>query len=153
MADTTQTLLSVTLTKNERLSQLPISDDSQMIFVKDLRTIALDYHGKRTFYNNIQTVETEVDRQNLTPENGVYYFVVETVLLWTYQNGWIQITQNMGSTVYIGINKPSTGEENILYADTTNQNVAVWDKESNGYIIVGEKTKSISNDEILKLFN
>lgn len=59
----------------------------------------------------------------------------------------------MGSTVYIGINKPSTGEENVLYADTTNQNVAVWDKESNGYIIVGEKTKTISNDEILKLFN
>ena len=156
MADTTQTLLSVTLTKNQKLSELPISNDSQMIFVEDLHTIALDYHGQRTFYNQIQTIETEQDRQNLTPVNGVFYFVLDSVVLYGYHDEWIPLTQTSSNTIYIGISKPTVGFENTLYVDKLQKNISIWDDESNDYIIVGEQANSnnacISNDEISKLF-
>lgn len=154
MADAVKTILSVTLTKNKKLSDLAISNESQLIFVEDLHTIVLDYHGKRTFYNQIQTVKTEEDRQTLTPINGSYYFVKDSVLLWTYQdNEWILLTQNSNNTVYIGIDKPSIGVDGILYVDKYHKDISVWDKETANYVVVGESVSTISHDDILNLFN
>lgn len=93
MADSTTTpVLSVYKTVNSKLSDLPLSN-GQLIFVQDKQTIALDFGGKRTIYKQIEELATEDARTSLlAPVAGLYYFVIETGVLWTYQDGWVQIT-------------------------------------------------------------
>ena len=44
-------------------------------------------------HNQIQELATEGSRISmLAPISGAYYFVLDTSVLWTYRNGWIQIT-------------------------------------------------------------
>ena len=94
MADsTTAPVLSAIVTANSKLSDLSVKD-GQLIFVQDKNTIALDFGGKRTLYKQIEELATEAARTSiLAPVTGHYYFVVETGVLWTYQNGWVQITE------------------------------------------------------------
>ena len=93
MADTEKTILSVVETTASRLPSLSIKN-GQLIFVKDASKIALDIDGKRTFYNQTVVLQTESERTSLlAPIVGLFYFVVETTILWAYQTeGWIQIT-------------------------------------------------------------
>lgn len=93
MADSiTYPILSVCTTVGSRLPSLAIKN-GQLIFVRDKHKIAFDYDGKRDIYNTITELETESERTALlAPVTGMYYFVIETATLWTYQNGWIQIT-------------------------------------------------------------
>ena len=93
MADSaSSSVLSTIATVNSKLSDLEVKD-GQLIFVQDKNTIALDFGGKRRFYKQIEELSTEDSRASLlAPVTGQYYFVVETGLMWTYQNGWVQIT-------------------------------------------------------------
>lgn len=93
MADsTTSPVLSAIATVNSKLSGLEVKD-GQLIFVQDKNTIALDFGGKRRLYKQIEELSTEDSRASLlAPVTGQYYFVVETGVMWTYQNGWVQIT-------------------------------------------------------------
>lgn len=93
MADSSvTTVLSACATVNSKMSDLPLKD-GQLIFIQDKQTIALDFGGKRKFYKQIEELATEEARTSmLAPVAGLYYFVVETAVLWTYQNGWVQIT-------------------------------------------------------------
>lgn len=93
MADSaTSPVLSAIATVNSKLSDLEVKD-GQLIFVQDKNTIALDFGGKRRFYKQIEELSTEDSRASLlAPVTGQYYFVVETGVMWTYQNGWVQIT-------------------------------------------------------------
>lgn len=93
MADlTTKPVLSVCATVGSKLSDLVIKD-GQLIFVQDKHKIALDFNGKRTFYNQIEELATEDARTAmLAPIKGAFYFVLDTGILWTYQNDWVQIT-------------------------------------------------------------
>ena len=93
MADLTENpVLSAIATSNSRLSELPVKD-GQLIFVQDKSMIAFDYGGKRVLYRQIEEISTESARTSmLAPVNGHYYFVVETGVMWTYRNGWVQIT-------------------------------------------------------------
>lgn len=93
MADSaTSPVLSAIATVNSKLSGLEVKD-GQLIFVQDKNTIALDFGGKRRFYKQIEELLTEDSRASLlAPVTGQYYFVVETGVMWTYQNGWVQIT-------------------------------------------------------------
>ena len=93
MADLTATpVLSAIATANSKLSELPVKD-GQLIFVQDKNTIALDFGGKRVLYKQIEEISTEASRVSmLAPVNGHYYFVVETGVMWTYRDGWVQIT-------------------------------------------------------------
>lgn len=93
MADTEKAILSVVETTASRLPDLSIKN-GQLIFVKDSQKIALDIDGKRTFYNQTVVLQTETERTSLlAPITGLFYFVIETAILWTYQTeGWIQIT-------------------------------------------------------------
>ena len=50
--------------------------------------------GKRISYSQVETVDTEIERRALTPTKGVFYFVVETEALWTYQTSWIPLTSS-----------------------------------------------------------
>lgn len=93
MADlTTKPVLSVCATVGSKLSDLVIKD-GQLIFVQDKHKIALDFNGKRTFYNQIEELATDDVRiAMLAPVKGAFYFVLDTGILWTYQTDWVQIT-------------------------------------------------------------
>lgn len=142
-------VLSIIATNSGRLSDLPISD-GQMIFIQDRHTIALDFNGNRKFYNDIEVVDTDQDRLNLTPENGRFYFVIGTAVLWFYQDKWIQVTSTPESVLFIETELPELGSENKLYVNKNKRNISVWDNGT--YITVGEVTNSIPNEDIDKLF-
>ena len=93
MADSTSSpILSAIATVNSKLSDLEVKD-GQLIFVQDKNTIALDFGGKRRLYKQIEELSTEDARLSLlAPVIGRYYYVVETGVMWTYQNDWVQIT-------------------------------------------------------------
>lgn len=93
MADSTSSpVLSAIATVNSRLSDLEVKD-GQLIFVQDKNTIALDFGGKRRLYKQIEELSTEDARLSLlAPVIGRYYYVVETGVMWTYRNDWVQIT-------------------------------------------------------------
>ena len=93
MADLTPTpILSVCTTVGSKLTESTIKD-GQLTFVRDKQMITLDFGGIRTVYNQIEEISTDAVRTAmLAPITGRYYFVVETGVLWTYQNGWVQIT-------------------------------------------------------------
>lgn len=156
MADTTTTksVLSLVATTSERIKDLVIKN-GQLIFVQDLGRIAFDYKGKRKFYNQIEELDTELARQTFeTPVNGVYYFIIETAVLWTYRNNsWVQITGKPDEIVFIGTEFPELGKEQTLYTNITdgNEHIAVWDEED-GYKIVADKTQVISSEDIGLLF-
>lgn len=152
MADT-NTILSVIATTATRLSDLPIKN-GQLIFVQDKQRIALDFGGKRKFYNQIVTLENESERQGLlSPVSGLFYFVVGTAVLWTYQEDWIQITTPPHEVIFIGTTFPELGSSNSLYVDKLNDCISIWDNESQSYMVVADKTKSIATTEIENLFD
>ena len=154
MADVTNyPILSVCATVGSKLPDLAIKD-GQLVFVRDRHKIALDYNGKRTFYNQIEELDTELARQSmLAPVSGHYYFVIDTAVLWTYrETGWVQITTRPEEVVFIGTELPELGSWQTLYVDTTNKRIAVWDETSSAYDIVSDKTKDISEDDIAALF-
>lgn len=154
MANTKQ-VLSIVATTSERISDLVIKN-GQLIFVHDVGRLALDYNGKRTFYNQIIELDREYERANLSaPANGKFYFIIETAILWRYFNGWQQITTAPEDIVFIGEELPALGVPNKLYVNTTenNESISVWDDESDTYKVVADKTQTIEISEIVYLFN
>ena len=87
-----KTILKAYSTVESKLPTLPL-EDGQLIFVYDKKKIILDNHGVRTVYEQIQTIETEEQRNDLLAPIDSFYFVIETSILWRYTNGhWNQIT-------------------------------------------------------------
>lgn len=151
MADsTTKTVLSICATVGSRLSDLVIKD-GQLIFVQDKHRIALDFNGKRVFYNQIEEVATETERANMTPENGVYYFVIDSAVLWTYQDKWIQLTSIPEEVVFIGTELPELGSNKKLYVDKTG-GISIWDDDSQNYVVVADKCGAIDEADIVSMF-
>lgn len=153
MADlTTKPVLSVCATVGSKLSDLTIKD-GQLTFVRDKHRIALDFGGKRTFYNQIEELATEGARTSmLAPVTGLFYFVIETAVLWTYQNGWVQITTPPKDIVFFGTELPELGVTKTLYVDTANKEISVWDETSSSYIVVADKAEMLTADDIDALF-
>lgn len=153
---TTKQVLSVIATTSERIKDLVIKN-GQLIFVQDAGRIAFDFKNQRKFYNQIEEVDTELTRQELeSPVNGVYYFVIETAVLWTYRdNAWVQITTSPEEIVFIGTEFPELGVRQTIYANITNGNehIAVWNEESEHYQIVADKTQSMTPSDVVALFN
>ena len=156
MADATQSILSIVVTdRASKLSDLAISD-KQMIFASDKRVIALDYGGQRKFFNQIETLSTEQERESLeSPIEGLFYFVIKSAVLWAYNNGtWIQITSSPTEDIlFIGTEIPELGTERTLYVDKVQRRISVWDVESNSYIVVSEVSDEVTKDDINNLFN
>lgn len=149
---TIKPVLSVCATVRSKLSDLPLKD-GQLIFVRDKHKIALDFGGKRTFYNQIEELATDGARTSiLAPVTGCYYFVIETAVLWTYQNGWVQITTPPKDVVFIGTELPELGVTKTLYVDTANKEISVWDMETASYVVVADKTQELTADDIKDLF-
>lgn len=152
MADMIKPVLSVVATNASKIKDLGI-ENGQLIFVEDHKTIAFDFNNKRTFYNQIISLNTDEERQSiLAPVNGAFYFVFSTAVLWTYKDRWVQITTPPNEIMYIGSGLPELGSANTLYVDKRDASISVWDNELNKYIVVADKTEAITTDEILILF-
>lgn len=154
MADiTNKSILSAIATTASKLPDIAIKN-GQLIFVQDKQKIALDFGNKRKFYNQIVILKIESERRALlAPVSGLFYFVVETAVLWTYQDDWIQITTPPKEVVFIGTTLPELGKGNVLYVDKDNKNISVWNEESQSYMVVAEKIDEITNEDIDKLFS
>lgn len=153
MADVSKSILSVVATNASQLQNISIKN-GQLTFVKDKRLIALDLNGKRMFYNQIATLGTDEERRGiLAPINGLFYFVISTAVLWTYNNQWIQITTPPNEVVFIGVELPELGSKNTLYVNTNDKDISVWNNETKKYEVVADKTEAITTEEILSLFN
>lgn len=139
-------ILSVVITNGSRLHELPIKK-SQLIFVKDTKTIALDYDGKRTAYSHISTLQTDRERLAiLAPVNGLFYFIIETSCLWTYDSKWIQITSSPHNVIFNAktINDfPPVGNESCLYIAKEENKLYRWDDTSIKYYCVGSDYNDI----------
>lgn len=92
MSDSNSVELSVGTTVNSMLGNVEVKN-GQLLFIRDKRTVALDYDNKRTIYNQIEELDTEESRISLlAPVTGRYYFVIDPGILWTYQDGWVQLS-------------------------------------------------------------
>ena len=83
----------------------------------------------------------------------MFYFVISTAVLWTYQSKWIQLTYPPESILFIGTELPELGSENTLYVNKEDKNISVWDTASQKYVTVSEAYESITQEDILALFN
>lgn len=154
MADNINTnpILSLYATTGEQVKNLPIKDGN-LIFIQDKHRIALDFGSKRRFYNQIEELNTEAERQSLlAPISGMYYFVIDTATLWTYQSDWIQITSKPEEIVFIGATLPELGKEQTLYVNKVDKLISVWDEDNNTYIVVSDYTNEVTEQDIVDLF-
>lgn len=103
-------------TTQDRLELLPISD-GQLIFVRDSRKICHDYNGERIEYGQIIVLADENHRLSIAKPFNTFYFVLDTHILWRYQETeWIPLTTPpKENVVFIG-ELPEKGEQNVLYA-------------------------------------
>lgn len=146
------TIMRVCATTSSRLSKLPIKN-GQMIFVHDKCRIAFDYKDKRKFYTQIQELATDSERMAMEdPISGSYYFVIDTAILWTYQDKWVPITSAPEEIIFIGVSLPMLGSANKLYVNKSERNISVWDEESQDYLVVSNYTEEITEDDINGLF-
>lgn len=156
MAETTATkpILTLYATTGAQVKNLTIKDGN-LIFVRDKHRIALDFNGKRTFYNQIEELNTEQERTSLlAPVSGMYYFVIESAVLWSYQNGWIQITKRPEDIIFIGTSLPELGNSKMLYVSSVdgNENISIWDENTSSYRIVADRTYEATDEDIENLF-
>ena len=158
--DAAKQILSVIATTASRVKDLVIKN-GQLIFVQDVGRIAFDFNGKRVFYNQIIELGTEHERSSLSSPSYGYYFIIETAVLWFYDDKWTQVTTQPEEIVFIGTEMPSLGKQNTLYVDKTNKEISVWDETTNGYIVVADKTDvtdvdvsigTVTQDDIDSLF-
>lgn len=145
MAGTSEQIMSVVATNFSELNNLSI-ENGQLVFVKDKRLIALDLNGKRTIYDKIEVLKTDTDRKNiLAPVNELFYFVLSTGILWTYNNAWIQVTTRPNQIIFMGTSLPGTGSPEILYVDKSNKTISIWNDSTKRYVIIGEETQEKLN--------
>ena len=155
MADTTnstKSVLKLVATTSSKIRDLTIAD-GQLVFLYDIGRIAFDYKGTRVFYNQIVELESEGVRQSLENPLDGYYFVVGTGVLWAYKSGWTQLTGRPENIEFIDVDLPELGQEDKLYINKTEQNISVWDEETNQYIKVANYTMDATEKDIENLFN
>lgn len=142
MADetTTKTVMSLIATSSDRIKDLPIKN-GQMIFIQNLGRIALDFKGTRVFYNQIAELKTDAERQAIDSPLSGYYFVIDTAVLWFYQDEWIPITEKPQEIIFIGVELPELGVEKKIYVNKKAKEISVWDTDTSQYIVVADKTE------------
>ena len=151
---TTKKVLSLVATNSSRIKELTIKN-GQLIFIQDMGRIAFDFNGVRKYYNQITELETEQERVLLDHPAFGYYFIIETGVLWIYRNEWIQITSKPESVLCIGTKLPQLGQAEKLYITTEegNESISIWDEEENEFKVVANRTRAITDDDVIALFN
>ena len=149
----TGSVLSLIATTSSRIKDLIIKE-GQLIFLQDLGRIAFDHNDKRIFYNQITELASESDRVALKEPLSGYYFVIDTATLWFYQDGWIQNTNKPEQIICIDVELPTLGQakENLLYVNKAEQEIVIFDKEQNDYIIVSNYAHLATDSDIEYLF-
>lgn len=145
-------IVRVVATNANKVKDLPIVDGS-IIFVQDKERIAFDNNGIRKFYNQITILNTDQERTSiLAPVNERFYFVIETAVLWYYNDEWVRVTTPPEDIIYIGDSLPGAGNNKSLYVNKANKNISIWDNEKSEYVEVGSSTSNISEEQIAGLF-
>lgn len=146
--------LKLIATSSSKVRNLAIKD-GQLIFIQDSGRIAFDFKGKRVFYNQIVELKTEVERLALDSPLPGYYFVIDTGILWHYDNKWNQISGRPDEIVFIGVELPKLGQakEGMLYVNKADKEIAVFDSASNDYMVVSNFTHEATDEDIDELFN
>lgn len=143
----------VIATDKDHVGTIPPAD-GQLLFIQDMKMACFDFDGKREFYHDIISVDTEDERLSLEPINGKYYFVISTATLWSYfEDKWNQLTNKPEEIVCIGADVPELGKENVLYANTKARNIKVWDEKSQSYIEIANWCGVATLDDIYNMFN
>lgn len=144
-------VMSLVATTSPKIKDLIIKD-GQLIFIQDLGRIAFDFKGKRVFYNQIVKLDTESERLALDSPLSGYYFIIDTGVLWFYENKWIQITERPKEVIFIGVELPELGQKGKLYVDKGDREISIWDEETNQYIVVSNYTMDATEEDIENLF-
>ena len=79
--------------------------------------------------------------------------MIDTAVLWTYREGWVQITTKPEEIVFIGTELPELGRAGVMYTNTKRKEISVWDAIAGAYVVVANKTDELSAEEIVALFN
>ena len=145
-------VMSLVATSSSRIRELTIKN-GQLIFIQDKGRIAFDFNDKRVFYNQITELDTEYERTSLEEPSYGYYFIIETAVLWRYDNGWVQITNPPEEILFIGVELPELGQPNKLYVNKEEQEISIWDEDAGKYIVVSDYTNEVTSDEIEDLFD
>lgn len=152
MANTSiKDVLSLVATTSSKVKDLIIKD-GQLIFIRDVGRIAFDFKGQRVFYNQIVELKTDIERTSMDSPMSGYYFVINTGVLWFYNDEWIQITERPGEVLFIGVELPELGQADKLYVDTDDREISVWIEEANQYLTVSNFTEEASSQDIEDLF-
>lgn len=147
-------IMQLVATNSSKVRMLPIKN-GQLVFVQDSGRIALDFNGKRKFYNQIMELETEAERIMLEDPLEGYYFIVSSACLWFYKDEWIQITEKPEDVLFIDVELPQLGQakEGVLYVNKTDKEIAVFDGVENDYVVVSNKTNECTAEDIENMFN
>lgn len=70
-------------TTSNKVDELPIKT-GQLIFVRDSRTICMDYNDERIVYSQIIYIDKDSTRLSIARPLTGFYFVKETNILWRY---------------------------------------------------------------------
>lgn len=141
----TLNILKVISTTNSKVKSLQVQN-GQLIFVHDKHQIYMDIDNKRTLYEQIITLNTEVERSNILAPIDSFYFVLDTAILWRYSGEWIQITSQPAKHIIFEksyLNFPTIGDEKQIYIDTTENSTYRWDDASLKYYCIGRDYKQI----------
>ena len=149
---TKKSIMSLVATSSSKIKDLVIKN-GQLIFIQDIGRIAFDFNGNRVFYNQIVELKTDEERLSLESPLSGYYFVIDTAVLWFYQDGWVQITEKPEEVVFIGVELPELGQANKVYIDKDDREISVWDDELKQYIVVSNYTAEVTDGDIENLFN
>lgn len=104
------------LSSSSKINSIDVSTGN-LIFCEDTKTIYFDGADGRTEYRQIITLATEEIRQATAAIRGAFYFVKETLILWTYDEDWIQVTEQPDPQIIFDDTKdfPTIGDEERLY--------------------------------------
>ena len=144
---------TVIATSSSRVKDLVIKN-GQLIFIQDKGRIAFDFNDKRVFYNQIIDLETECERASLSTPVCGYYFVIDSAVLWRYDDGWTQITNAPEEVVFIGVELPELGQARtgVLYVNKSEKEISIYDEAANSYVVVSDYTNEVSDEDIESLF-
>lgn len=144
---------TVIATSSSRVKDLVIKN-GQLIFIQDKGRIAFDFNNKRVFYNQIIELETEHERASLSTPSCGYYFVIDSAVLWRYDEGWKQITNAPEEVLFIGVELPELGQAKtgVLYVNKADKEISIYDETANSYVVVSDYTNEVSDEDIESLF-
>lgn len=121
---TTRPSMKFITTTSDKLASISVVA-GQLIFCSDTRVIYLDTNKRNTYQAVINVIDDETRQAIEHPLEGYYYVRTENTL-WSYFNGWAQITGKDSSLIFADEGLPEEGIEGKIYV--SNSNMYRWNK-------------------------